>query len=542
MKTYYAYIRVSTAKQGEKGSSLNEQHDAIVRYAQKHNLSVVDWFEERETAAKRGRTVFRRMLTALKRGRADGLIMHKVDRGARNLADWAELASLMDVGIVVHFAHEAIDLASRGGRLSADIQAVVAADFIRNLRDEVKKGQQGRLKQGHYPWGAPPGYRNNGKAALKTIDSVQGPLVREAFELYASGKFGLHTLREHMNAKGMRNSWGKPFHVSGLAKLLASPFYYGLIVVKGQSYLGAHEPLISKSLFDAVRDRAAGRLVAPARVWGKAEYRFRQLIQCGTCGQKLRAETQRGHVYYRCHNRACRGTCIREEAIIDAVVLPLSYLPTSPVLETILRAEFAEQQQGQMARHAETRQHLSLQSSQISARRNRLTDLFIDGAIDQASYESRKTALHNDELALKDTLERLECANPAKDAEEFVEQVLALKNLAQMADPRKFRDFVARAKSNIFVTGKNIEIQWSNALFMLIDLSGFLLCAHERQANRTCSRCVELGDGSPPRGINGNGPRPSTQHPMSESAFREALRRNAEALFNRFLDDATERK
>jgi site-specific DNA recombinase len=121
MKKYYAYIRVSTVKQGEKGSSLTEQRDAISHYAAKSNMQISAWFEEQETAAKRGRIVFRRMLTQLKKGNANGLIMHKIDRGARNLADWAEIASLIDLGIEVHFTHEGTDLTSRGGRLAADI-------------------------------------------------------------------------------------------------------------------------------------------------------------------------------------------------------------------------------------------------------------------------------------------------------------------------------------------------------------------------------------------------------------------------------------
>ncbi len=40
---------------------------------------------------------------------------------------------------------------------SADIQGVVAADYVRNLREETKKGLYGRLKQGIYPLGAPIG-------------------------------------------------------------------------------------------------------------------------------------------------------------------------------------------------------------------------------------------------------------------------------------------------------------------------------------------------------------------------------------------------
>lgn len=50
-----------------------------------------------------------------------------------------------------------VDLHSRGGRLSADIQSVVAADYVRNLREEAKKGIYGRLKQGFYPMRAPIG-------------------------------------------------------------------------------------------------------------------------------------------------------------------------------------------------------------------------------------------------------------------------------------------------------------------------------------------------------------------------------------------------
>lgn len=487
MRTYYAYIRVSTVKQGEKGSSLTEQKDAIERYAAKHGLVIVDWFEEQETAAKRGRTVFRKMLTALKGGKAHGLVMHKVDRGARNLADWAELASLMDLGIDVHFAHEALDLSSRGGRLSADIQAVVAADFIRNLRDEVKKGIYGRLKQGIYPFGAPPGYRNNGKGQLKTIDPVQGPLVREAFELYASGRFSLHHLRIHMNARGLRNSGGRPFYMSGLAQMLRNPFYYGLIIVRGQSFIGVHEPLISKELFDAVRARAEGRLVSAKPVRGRREYRYRRLISCANCKGKLIAETQRGHAYYRCHARTCKGTCVREERITEAIALPLGYLPMPPMLEAALRQHLKEREgQGEAAR-TNRLANLSLRLSQIGARLVRLTDLLIDSALDQVTYESRRTDLLNERLALEGEHAKLSnSAHSTGRVEAFIEHVLTLRILPQLADAAKIRQTAIKAISNITFDKNNMEIQWSKAFEMLIDLGSFQLCAHERQAYRTC--------------------------------------------------------
>ena len=55
MKRYFAYIRVSTVRQGERGSSLQEQKSAIEAYARRLNLSIAEWFEEMETAAKQGR-------------------------------------------------------------------------------------------------------------------------------------------------------------------------------------------------------------------------------------------------------------------------------------------------------------------------------------------------------------------------------------------------------------------------------------------------------------------------------------------------------
>src|SRR5712664_3111453 len=190
-KQFFSYIRVSTARQGEHGVSLKEQQDAILRYAQKNSLQIARSFEERETAAKRGRPIFSQMIRSLRHGEAQGVLIRKIDRGARNLKDWADLGDLIDTGVEVHFANESLDLNTRGGRLSADIQAVVAADYIRNLREETKKGIYGRLKQGIYPLAAPVGYLDRGGGNPKEIDPAKAPLILLAFHLYASGSYSL---------------------------------------------------------------------------------------------------------------------------------------------------------------------------------------------------------------------------------------------------------------------------------------------------------------------------------------------------------------
>src|SRR5690348_4976064 len=191
MGTYFAYARVSTPRQGEKGVSLPEQKDAIERYARLHSLKISSWFEERESASSTGRPSFTQMLRLLRSGKVQGVIIHKIDRSARNLEDWAVVSKLVDAGVEVHFATENVDMRTVSGRLSADIQAVVAAHYSRNLREEVKKGIYGRLKQGLFPFRAPIGYLDQGSAKLKVHDPVRAPLMNEAFKLYSTGTVSL---------------------------------------------------------------------------------------------------------------------------------------------------------------------------------------------------------------------------------------------------------------------------------------------------------------------------------------------------------------
>src|SRR6266851_5953037 len=315
MQGYIGYIRVSTVKQGE-GVSLEVQKDAISRYAERNQFQIALWLEEMETAAKRGRPVFHRAMKLLRQGKHQGIILHKLDRGARNLKDWAEIGELSDQGVEVHFVNESLDLHSRGGRLSADIQAVVAADFIRNLREETRKGIYGRLKQGIYPLAAPVGYQNQGGGKPKIPDPINGPLVRHAFELYASGQYNLHGLRERITKLGLRNRNGKPLSLTGFSVMLNNPFYIGLIRMKGEAFAGIHTPLIATSLFDRVQSILKGK--TNAKGW-RHDFLFRRLLTCATCGRSLIGEIQKGHVYYRCQTKGCPVTCVREDSVEQCV-------------------------------------------------------------------------------------------------------------------------------------------------------------------------------------------------------------------------------
>lgn len=310
--TYIAYIRVSTVKQSVEGVSLAEQRRAISAYAAKHGLTIAAWHEEITTAAKRGRPVFRTMLQQLRDGGGRyGLLMHKIDRGARNLRDWADVGELIDSGIEVRFAHDDLDLHSRGGRLSADIQAVIAADYIRNLREEVRKGIVGRLRQGLYPFGAPTGYLNRGAGRVKVPDPATAPLVVAAFQRYATGRYSLRVLSREMTVLGLCGRSGRSLRASALSALLHSRFYLGECNVAGTCYPGKHQPLVSPQLFAAVQ--RAFKTRQQHRVRRRHTFRYQQCLICRTCGHYLLGEKQKSYTYYRCHQ--CRGICVREDRV-----------------------------------------------------------------------------------------------------------------------------------------------------------------------------------------------------------------------------------
>lgn len=481
---YLAYTRVSTAKQGE-GVSLQEQKESIRRYASRENFTISRWFEEKETAAKRGRPVFGEMLKILEKGEARGVIIHKIDRSARNLKDWANLGELIDAGIEVHFANESLDLNSRGGRLSADIQAVVAADYIRNLREETRKGFYGRLKQGLYPLRAPIGYLDNGGGKPKTIDPVTGPLVRQAFELYASGTISLRDLADEMYRRGLRSQRNGKVNRTGWSNALRNPFYIGIMRVRstGEVFPGVHETLIPKRLFDRVQGVLDGKVRKGSN---RHAFLFRRLFRCEACGYSLIGERQKGHVYYRCHTSDCTTTGFREEALDRAIRKRLEPLMlTRDELRYLLQKVVELRVKWENDREKRERA-LRLQRAKIGERLTALTDALLDGIIDKPLFEERKEALLlerreiDDQLSGGDTtFDRI----PDK-LQEFLELAESAETSYEEGDRAEKRDFLQIVTSNRTVRGKQVEITLKEPFQLIAERAPVLQCGPCRARHR----------------------------------------------------------
>jgi DNA invertase Pin-like site-specific DNA recombinase len=445
-----------------------------------------------DLSTKRGRPVFNQALKLLRGGKAQGIILHKLDRGARNLRDWAAIGELSDQGIEVHFVTESIDLQTRGGRLSADIQAVVAADYIRNLREETRKGFYGRLKQGLYPLQAPLGYLDQGGGKPKTIDPVMGPLIRRAFELYGTAQYNLETLGKELYRLGLRSKSGREVKISGLSTVLNNTFYIGLIRIQktNETFVGIHDPIIGKTLFDRVQTVLTGKTNTRSH---KHDYPYRRTLFCTTCHYSLIAERQKGKVYYRCHTKNCPQPCVREETIKTEVSRFFQKVRYDDREREYYRSRISTLKATWASRQEEQTKNLNLKQSQIKDRLNRLTDAYLDQALDKMMFEERKKSLLLEQKTVEENLANVTRNNGSSP--EKLEIFLELAGNAwlshQMAEPEDAREMLNIFTSNRQVEGQKIDLKPSISFQEIVNRPQIQSCAPERDIPRTWDRILD---------------------------------------------------
>ncbi len=477
----FGYTRVSTVKQGE-GVSLEAQKEAIQAFADRNDLIITQWFEERETAAKSGRPIFNTMIKQLRLRKASGVIIHKIDRSARNFSDWAKIGDLSDSGIDVHFTTESLDFKSRGGRLTADIQAVIAADYIRNLRQETIKGIDGRLKQGLYPFKAPIGYLDNGGGKAKTIDPVNGPLVRRLFELYASGEHSLWSLVDQSRSMGIRNTKGTLIGKTCIENMLANPFYIGLMYLSrtNRTYKGIHEPLISHSLFKQVADVRSGKWVKKIT---KHQFTFRRVFKCKACNTAVIGERQKGHVYYRCHTKQCSPGTLKEEQIEQLVLSSLENFVLPECARIQLDQNFDHVAQTLIKKNTQNTQ--SMQLAQLEERKSRLVDALVDGLISKDVYEERNSKLIFQISELREKSEN--SMKPEAIADHLSKTRELFKSLYStyfFAKPDEKRQMLKILYANRVTEGTKLYIEPRNWLIEVSETLGFRSGALDRSTKR----------------------------------------------------------
>ena len=188
-----------------------------------------------------------------------------------------------------------------------------------------------------------------------------------------------------------------------ISYLLSNPFYIGLFRYAGEIHEGKHQPVVSKKIFDKVQEvlKERGRPTRKAKNDPKV---FCGLLKC-SCGMSITAETQKGHIYYRCSRKSkminCQEPYLREEELdkqLSDLIQKFSLKKDwAKQMMKMLEKDKKETAQSSVAFVKENEEKIS----GIKIKLQRLLDGFLDQDIEKEIYREEKAKL----LCEKKTLE-----------------------------------------------------------------------------------------------------------------------------------------
>jgi site-specific DNA recombinase len=259
------YTRVSTDHGLEQDfNSLDAQREACVAYvrSQAHEGWVLAHGRHDDggySGASLDRPALQALLKSVRQRGVDVIVVYKVDRLTRSLADFAKLVELFDAyGVSFISITQSFNTTTSMGRLTLNM-LLSFAQFEREVTGErIRDKIAASKKKGMWVGGVVPlGYKVVDRKLM--IDEEEAPIVRLIFELYcALGSMiaVMRELRERRVVTRIRTlSSGKTiggiaFTKGPLAYLLKNRMYLGEINHGDKSYPGEHAALIDRTLFE----------------------------------------------------------------------------------------------------------------------------------------------------------------------------------------------------------------------------------------------------------------------------------------------------
>jgi predicted nuclease with TOPRIM domain len=177
-------------------------------------------------------------------------------------------------------------------------------------------------------------------------------------------------------------------------------------------------------------------------------------------------ERQKGHVYYRCHDRLfktpprCPRTSIREDQLDNAVLICLKAVELSDEELTLAQTTIEDYKRNMGVNRVAETNALRLQIEQTQSRMTKLTDLLIEGTIEKSLFEEKKRAILLEQTRLKENLADIERGGTDLfgDLERTVELAKSPSLLYKRASIEKKRELLKTVLSNLTVLEKNVRI------------------------------------------------------------------------------------
>ncbi len=407
-KVAVSYLRVSTTGQARRGGgddegfSIPAQRDANKRKAASMGSMIIKEFVDRGASARSAnRPELQRMLEYINDHAVDYVIVHKLDRLARNRSDDVEIVRALEAAKVqLVSTTEAID-ATPSGMLLHGIMSSIAEFYSRNLAAEVTKGLSTKAQRGGTVSKAPIGYRNHrtiddqGREMRTVIvDEERAQHVKSAFGLYATGAWTVAALAEFLADRGFTTLptpkvASKPVGEKYLHRVLTNPYYRGVVTYKGVQYPGRHDRLVDDETWFKVQGILESHYNGD-RV-RKHNHYLKNSMWCGQCGERMLVTNSRSasgdiYPYFFCAGRhSKRTTCTQRSVLIYEIERKVEDLYLRIQIDATFRAHVEAQMRAELsdARSEVERLRVSLKKKQeqLTRERGKLMEAHYAGAI-----------------------------------------------------------------------------------------------------------------------------------------------------------------
>jgi DNA invertase Pin-like site-specific DNA recombinase len=462
------YARVSREEMAA-GYSIDTQLNSMRQYAQQRGWSVIEYIEPGHTARTDDRPVFQDLLFDADVGKLDAVMVHRLDRGFRNLEDQLrDLRRLRELGIAFVSVQEGFDDSSSHGRFTQNIKGAVNQYYSDLLSEKTRDGKRARAKDGLSNASTTPyGYQHNGDGPNQPDPECSSAVVL-AFESYASGKHSDNDVAGILNREGYppngRAESGR-WTREAVRYLLTNAYYAGWVRHGADLFPGQHPALIDQALFDQVqalrqaRGMGRGGTRKPDRV-----YLLGGLAKCHLCELPLAGQTyidrKRLHRQYlrdmadrRGFDCPVGGTSVRI-APLDAQI---GALVAGLILPDDWRSQILDLVECEDRRAAVERER-----ARLSEKLRRLQRSYFEVEIDDATYrrERAETKAQLDALVIPD-------APDVVAAGQFLESLAAIWAEATQAERHELLGMLLEAVF-VDVAGDSIVCVQPKAPFVML--------------------------------------------------------------------------
>jgi site-specific DNA recombinase len=326
------YTRVSTEQGLEQDfNSLDAQYDASQAYirSQAHagwTLLRAKYDDGGFSGGTTDRPALQRLLGDVQAGQIDVIVVYKVDRLTRSLADFAKLVELFDQHNVSFVSvTQQFNTTTSMGRLTLNV-LLSFAQFEREvtserIRDKIAASKRKGLWVGGM---APLGYDTKGRKI--TVNEAEAERIRAIFCGYL--KLGsLNLLLADLRRRGIvtkvrtlktrETVGGIPFTRGSLAHLLRNRFYIGEVAYKGEVLKGEQPAILDEALFEAVQAKLNDRVNNHKAKWTRSESLLIGRLFDDHGNRMSPSHARKGHVKYRYYLSAAllQGTAARAGSV-----------------------------------------------------------------------------------------------------------------------------------------------------------------------------------------------------------------------------------